>query len=247
MSEDTSVPTGDVPAQDEAVPAAPSKLAALKVKIGAILSKVVPKKGPAKVRIKRRDPGTLLLNKALWTVVLVSWAVVGFLGYQIFGKSYFKGLGHLSEFSKDLKEDSNYLYSWTKGFAFGHDIVEPDIEANRGLAAAINDMDLKISMGARYIEFGDIEAVVKAGMGNHSKVLLSMAIEVDGYPAEQEVLKKELKIRELVALELSTKDKELLMQVESIAELKEEILQKLDLVITSGPVTDVLITAIAYN
>lgn len=216
----------------------------LKAMLGQVLGKFKALKlSKGAKRPARLNPVHRQLRNLLWAMLVLAWAFMGKFSYDMFHKN----TSVVAEAEPKKEASSRSLYPWTKGYSFGHDIVEPVVQTDRGLAAAIDERDLKVTMGARYVEFRDIEAVVKAGMGNHSKVLLSMAFEVDSYPAEQEVLKKELKIREIVTSTLSTKDKDLLTDYRSVAKLKEELLKKLALVISSGLVTDVLITAVASN
>lgn len=192
-------------------------------------------------RPAKKDPIQTQLRVFLWVMLVLMWGLMGKVTYEIFGNHGAPGLEdpHASLIEK-IKEKA--LYPWAKGFSRGHDIVESEVQEDRGLAAALGKKDLKVSMGARYIEFRDVEATVKAGMGNYSKMLLAITFEVDNYPAEQEVLKKEMKIREVVAAVLSTKDKDVLRDYRRVAAFKKELMDKMKLVIVTGQVTDVLVT-----
>lgn len=233
----------ELPPIDETEPPSPSRIKELVARLRSMLASL---RGSDKSseRATRRDPVTTQLRLFLWILLFLSWGLLGSLMYDRLAPRHH---ANQTPAGQKVAKKARSLYPWAKGYSFGHDIVEPDVEADRGLAAAINDRELKVTVGARYVEFRDIEAVLKAGMGNHSKVLLSMAFEIDTYPAEQEVLKKEMKIREIVATTLSTRDKDVLRKVDSVSKLKEELLKKLELLVTSGPVTDILITAVAYN
>jgi flagellar basal body-associated protein FliL len=191
-------------------------------------------------RRAKSDPLKVKIKTFLWILLIFVWGGMAKLSIEIFAPQNFNGKGGAESKTSHGKDEA--IYPWANGYSRGHDIVEPEVQEDRGLAAAIDSRELKVTVGARYIEFRDIEAVVKTGMGNHSRILVSITLEVDSYPAEQEVLAKEMQIREIVASILATKDKGVLQSLRGVVEFKNELLKRLKLVIRSREVTDVLIT-----
>ncbi|HVJ64524.1 MAG TPA: flagellar basal body-associated FliL family protein [Bdellovibrionota bacterium] len=216
------------------------KIKGLVARLGALVRRKGDATSETPARRIKLDPVQLRLR--LWLVLLVvsAWGVLGKISYDLFAPHHPHAAHDAKTLVDRIKEKA--VYPWTKGYTRGHDIVEPEVSEDRGLAAAIDSRDLKVVVGSRYIEFRDIEAVVRADMGSHTRVLLSITFEVNTYAAEQEVLKKETQIRELVAAVLAKKEKGVLNNFNGVADFKRELLESLKLVIRSGPVTDVLIT-----
>lgn len=197
-------------------------------------------------RAFRRDPLQIQIRNLLWMLLLVVWAALFKVSYDFFvphKASVSVGAHHKSKPS----EKSQSLYPWAEGYSFGHDIVEPDVQEDRGLAAAIDERDLKITMGARFIKFSDIEVSLKGENGANVNVLLSVHYEVNSYPAEQRVLniENQIKLREIILRVLADKDKNVFKDFSSINRVKKEILEQSGVLINvkDDKITDVLLSA----
>ncbi len=124
----------------------------------------------------------------------------------------------------------------------GHDLIEPEIESTRSISSFLKS-DLKVDLGARYIELDEIFTSLRSGKSYDGKLILNVSLEVNSTEIKTEIEKRSTEIRSLIASLASEHQKERIMTTEGILEFKEEIYREIALLVGSGKVTDVLITS----
>lgn len=122
------------------------------------------------------------------------------------------------------------------------DLVDPKIEAARGLAATLKQ-DLKVKKEFRFVEIPEVMASTRIGANFSGKVLASIFVEVDSLETEKEVKARGVEFKGLIASIIAEKQRDALKTPEGQAQLKTEILRELNHLIKDGRVNDVLMSS----
>ena len=135
------------------------------------------------------------------------------------------------------------ITSRKKGFPEeGHDLVEPEVEITRDIASLIKE-DLKVSVGARFVEIPEVTANPKAGTINEGSVQIDLALEVGNNETRDEIESRRTEIKALVGSIGSTFQKSQLRTTAGMLAYKQELQKQLNLLLVKGKVSDVLFSS----
>lgn len=121
-----------------------------------------------------------------------------------------------------------------------YDLVDPDIKKEKGLSQLFESKDIDVAVGFRVAELTEIVSGSRAGAATgEAMVYADIALEVDSYELQQEVLNRATEIKSVIAASIGTFEAAHLRTTEGKLELKSLILSEMNRVLKSGRVLDI--------
>lgn len=122
----------------------------------------------------------------------------------------------------------------------GHDLVDPEIKADRGLASLMKG-DVSANLGSRFVELPEVVSATRAmGKSFAGKFIATIFVEVGTYEAQQEVIQRRTELKGVVDSLVAERTRDYVKTPEGMAELKRDVLRELNHLLQHGRITDVL-------
>ncbi len=122
------------------------------------------------------------------------------------------------------------------------DLVEPQPEAQRGLAGLVNTSEFKVEKTYRFYEFPEIMAGTSMQADTPGDVMLKIVVQVDSLEGEKELESRNTEFQSLIASVVSECDRDELLKFEGSSKLKRQIQKEMNHLLLKGKIKDVLLS-----
>lgn len=124
----------------------------------------------------------------------------------------------------------------------GHDLIEPEITANREVASLIKGGDMKVDLGSRFASIPDVFTSLRDGRKQDGMVNMSFSFEVNSTALQNEIEARGTEIQSMIASLVGGRSKDEIMNSKGLLLFKTDVLRELNLMLSSGKVSDVYVT-----